>query len=308
MPKRYELDEITPSYLWNDLHIKGRTVDASDLSEQVLASIRTQGGTSERFTDMNVAERHGEIAAITMVTSLAAFQRAPAWPAAEEFLVRATQTAAHHYPLGHDTEEASLRGDYWDPVYGEESAQRIAAGHLVKLYDILSALTHNVELQALSTGLKTFLCEGSSDNQDQARFDLIHTIGKNSSQYTLVRAAYQEFMKRFGFESSVESLDQIVTVTSKVLGKAFAEKDMKTVLWCLTTMKIALQKQPNLWKFIAKEIAKNFDPKIKERLSKNKLDEWSDLARSSEELLALITQLEGMVFLGLGHGAAIALQ
>lgn len=304
MADRREYSTITPKYLWEVLHAKqGRSGEASALSVEILSDLDTQN-----FTNTDVAERHGEIAAIAMMTSFSAFKQARDWEHGLPFLLRTAQAITDHYPIEDEPAAAIQRGNYWDPVYGAESAQRITARHIAKFYDMMSILTGNEQLFALANGLKVAMNEKTVSSNEHARFELIGIIDKPTTFYKIVRAAYEEFMKDYGYDSPVESVDQIVTVTTKVLGRAFAEKDWKTVQWCLTNLKIALQKKPELWRFIVKELGKNFIPNKKEQLVDEKLRAWTVEAHSSEELLMLLTQLEGMVFLGLGHGEVIELQ
>lgn len=308
MAKPVELSTITPRHLWIDLHVtQGRTQAASDLGARVLASIDT-----EHFTnfgeDNQVANRHGEIASIVHKTSLAVFKRAEDWQVAGPYLIRAAQVAADHYPIADTLAMATAIGDYWDPVYGLESAQRICAADLAKLYEILSALTGNEELYGLAHGLKTILSETTVPSNDHERFDLIGIIDKPTTFYATARAAYEQFLKNYGYDSPVESVDQIVTVSSKMFGRAFAEKDWRTLRLCTQMLRIALMKQPHNWRFIAKEVAKNFSLKQKSHIVDEKLSSWAVTARSSEELLVVINQLESMTYLGLGHGEAVELQ
>lgn len=304
MPSRQiELEQISPKDLWQGMHLRGKSQQASDLGAEILSQLPIQD-----FRGMRVAQRHGEIAAITEKTSLAVAKRAQSWSVAEQYLIRAGQTVVDHYPVGYTPAEARLRGDYWDPVYGQESAQRICAAHMAELYEILSTLTDSPELGALMHGLRTVLTDQTVSSREHERFDLIGIIEKPTSFYKNVRAAYEEFLKHYAFGSEVESFDQIVTVTTMVLGRAQAEGDWSTVRLCLSTLKVAVTQHPEKWKFIVSQVIKNFSLSKKAQILDSKLRDWAVGARSSQDLHEVIRQLEQLEFLGLGHGTAVKLQ
>jgi hypothetical protein len=201
-----------------------------------------------------------------------------------------------------------LRGNYWDPVYGKESAQRIAAGDVAKLYDLLSVICRNEELFHLAAALRTVLSEKTVSSHQHERFELIRILEKPTTYYKVIQSTYQEFMRRYGFESPEQSLNQITTVTARVLGRAMAEKDMPTVRDCLHTLKSVVQIDRSLWKFVIKEIGRHLVPSLQPGLVDQKLTNWAAAASSSEELLSLIHNLEKLVFIGMGDDQVASLK
>lgn len=184
--RQSELEHVTPKYLWEELHVKhGQTALAASLAGEVLDGIDTR-----HFSDYAVAQRHGEIAAITMMTSMSASKKSADWQTAEPHIIRAANTVLEHYPLGSSEDDAQLRGNYWDPVYGKESAQRIAAGDVAKLYDLLSVLCRNDELFHLASALRTVITEKTISSHEHERFELIRIIEKPTTYYKVLQATY----------------------------------------------------------------------------------------------------------------------
>lgn len=295
--REQELDRITPEELW-DRHLAGDSAGASQHSQEIIDQLPIHA-----FQNMRVAKRHGEVARIGQQTSMAVVKRAEQWQDAKPYLVQAARMVHQHYPIGDTPQEARLRGRFWDRVYDKESAQRITARDMITMYMVLDQLVDTSNLSGLSVGLRFALSDENPSLTGEPklpeRFDLIRTI-EQGGNYPSSRAAYIEFIDQFGFDSEVESIDQIITVSTIALGQAVDQADWRTVAICLNTLRIAYWRQPQRGRFILSELKKNISQNKKNAVLLNKLREWSPQAQEDLEVLEVIANLEQMVFFGLG--------
>lgn len=291
-----EWSQISPQEVWEQ-HLRGDSRLAALRSVTILAHLDHQD-----FRNGELAERHGEFARIAQQTSLAAAKRSGSWGTARPYLLHAAKIVRDHYPLGQDFTTAQRRGNYWDPVYGLESAQRIAGRDILHLYQVLRLLTGSTELTSLSQALLTTLTQAeraAGEAEQRQRFDLIRTI--ESREYQVAKLAYLEFLRQYGFDRPVESVDQIITVSSIALGRAVDAADLRTIGRCLDTLRRAGQRQPGRWRFILGELQKNVSQRVKHAQLRHKLAAWGRHAERDPQLERVVTELEQLVFYGLGH-------
>jgi hypothetical protein len=288
-----KLSTITPQHLWDELHVQKRQTDqASRLARQVLFEIET-----ENFTDRSVAERHGEIARIAMVTSTAMLKNSTNWLQAKHYLIRSSHTVIDHYPLAATAEEAKKRGLYWQPVYRSESAQWICAQEVAAFFRNVNTLVDQPTLLSLAVGLEHLL---DQKNTPDERFDLIRSI--KAGDYFNATGAFRFFCREFGIDSQFADLDQIVTLSTIMMGKAAAHFDLQTYLLGVTNLKNAFQKQPSLGKFILSQLRKNTFFNLHQKMIEHRFGKWKELAVDDSEVKKVIEQLESLRFLGLSGG------
>lgn len=296
MAKRPDLEKLTPTQVW-EMHLAGNSAHASELSWAVLHTI----SLADQY-DLDTANRHGEFSRISQQTSMAVFKRADTWRDARPYLLRAGKVVSNHYPIGEAPIEASIRGRLWEPVYGEESAQRICAQDMLAMYAAMHQLVDSPTLYSLSIGLQAVLSnEHAMESAEHERFDLIHAI-RNDKRYDVARFAYTDFLRKYGFGSEVESVDQIITVSAVMFGRALDEGDTNTIGKSLQTLLLAFGKTPAQGKFILSELKKNFSQNRKDAILRAKLEAWAAAAREDGDVLLIINNLERMTYLGLGNG------
>lgn len=296
MAKRPDLEKLTPEQVWG-MHLSGSSVQASELSWAVLNTI----SLADQY-DIPASNRHGEFSRIAQQTSMAVFKRAESWQLARPYLLRAGKVVSNHYPVGEAPIEATLRGRLWEPVYGEESAQRICAQDMLIMYSALNQLVETPTLHSISIGLQAVLSNKlTMESAEYERFDLIHTI-RDDKRYDVAKFAYTDFLRKYGFDSETKSIDQIITVSTVMFGRALDTVDTQTIGKCLQTLLLAFGKTPGQGKFILAELKKNFSQSSKNAVLRAKLERWSAAAREDADVLQVIKNLERLTYLGLGNG------
>ncbi len=279
--------------IWK-LHVEqGESAEAARMANGVLSEIET-----DAFSNYAEASRHGEYARLTEVTSLAAAKKSRSWVEAREHLMRSVETVLNNYPLANNELEAKKRGNYWEAVYGDESAQLICLRDVLHLMQVLAKVLAYDELGKFVVGLANLLTK-LSDEKNGERFGLIFLT--EEAAYKEAQAAYKRFITDFGLESKSYSPDQLVTVTSRFLGRAVETKDFIQVGECLNVLLFSLRSEPKLRQFIIKELAKNLALVYRNKFLDDKYQAWSAEAAKDDQIKEKINQLLKNTLLGLGQ-------
>ena len=147
------MSQLSPSEIWNEFHIKqNRSGEASKLALKELELIDIK-----QFTDESQADSHGEYARIAEVTGVSAAKKSAEWLEAREHVLRSLQVVLENYPLADTADEATLRGNYWEKVYGDESAQLICLRDIFHLVSMLSEVFSIADLSDFVAGIKELL-------------------------------------------------------------------------------------------------------------------------------------------------------
>ena len=280
--------------LWEDLHIKqGKSSEASQKAHEVLQEIDTQD-----FSDFSQAKDHGEYARISEVTGLAAAKKSKDWSEAREHLLRSLEVTLNNYPLAETEDLAKRKGNYWEKVFGEQSAQLICLRDVLHLSQVLAQIMSTEELEKFTAGLNELLIK-LSDEMKGERFGLIFLA--EEGEYSKAQVAYQRFVSEFGSQSESYDADQLITTASRFLGRAVEEKDFSQVGDCLNTLLLSLRREPRLRIFLIKELSKNLAKLYKDKFLSNRYESWSPEAKKDEELNQKINNLLRSTLVGLGE-------
>lgn len=280
--------------LWNNLHIKqGRSGKASEKAYEILQSIDTKN-----FTNQAEAKDHGEYARVAEVAGLAAARKTPLWVRAKKHLLRALDVTSKNYPLGTTVDEANLKGNYWETVYGGQSAQLTCLRDVLHLAQFLTKLVPSDELNSFLGGINELLFKLSDEKQGEC-FALIFLT--EEAPYERAKAAYAEFSDKFGLQKPEIDKNQVITVTSRFLSRAVSEKDFAQVEECQGLLWSCLKTEPSLRVFTVLELVKNLAKVYANELLERKYETWSKKANKDIVLQDKIKQLLSLAFVGLGN-------
>jgi hypothetical protein len=288
--------------LWDELHVlRGESAHAAKLAIDQLIMLAKQDLQKE-----SVRNAHGEYARIAHKASGAVVKRSPTYASAASHLRIAGWTIVDHYPVGKTEHTAQERGELWDPVYGNESAQRICAQDMLEYFQIMTYIAQSDELHLSAVGLTHYLEKIIQQQGDSERFDYIKTIKQDSFKDAI--EAYEAFLQRFGLRSEVKDLDQVITLSAIMFGRALDHADAKAVALSLNTIRAAVMQQRSLLGFAVGQLKKNFSYERRQIGLNKKLSSWSEAAKNDDAFLALVKELESLRFLGTGKKNVIPLR
>lgn len=283
--------------LWNNLHIKqGKSGEASEIAHKILQTIDTKN-----FTDKNEVKDHGEYARVAEVTGLAAARKSLLWLRAKKHLLRTLDVTSRSYPLAATEEEARRKGNYWEGVYENQSAQLICLRDVLHLAQFLTKLVSTDELKSFLGGINELLFKLSEEKQGEC-FALIFLT--EEAPYEQAKAAFAKFSEKFGLQKPETDPNQVITVTTRFLARAVSEKDFGQVEECQELLWRCFRANPSLGKFTIVELAKNLAKVYANQLVELRYEAWSKKAVGDEEIKQKINQLQQNNFVGLGRNEA----
>jgi len=257
------MSQPTPEELWTEMHVKqGKSAAASAEAAAIVDVLNTND-----FSDPRVTKLHGEYARIAAVTGLAATKKAESWPETREDLLRTIQVIVDHYPLAADAKTATKKGNYWEGVYGEQSAQLICLRDVLHLAQVLKQILSDKEIEKWMGGLEKLLKKLNSDSGE--KFALIFLT--EEAEYQTASHSYREFLSVFGPQTEMYDANGFITVSAKMLGRAVDQLDLNTIITCLRAINDAAKSTPSLSKFALKELAANFSKLMKNRSLRKKI-------------------------------------
>ncbi len=280
----------SPKEIWST-HLSGDSSKAASMAKQELDGVRHAG-----FNDFTVAVAHAEYARLTEVTARAAAKKSLTWSEAKRLLELSLHTVIDHYPLSSDRSEAERKGNYWEGVLGEQSAQLICLRDVLHLAQILGKLLSHEELNHFIAGLHRLL-ENLSDQKAGERFALIFLI--EEAPYDRAKQAYQTYLHKFVSESGDKfDLNQAITVNSRFLGRCVAASDFDQFKAGLETWLQIFKQAGKLRTFAIKELTKNLSTVFRDGLLDSKYQLWSKKASKDKNFRFKIEELLNNVFVG----------
>src|SRR5258708_6481926 len=191
------------SYIWHDLHEKGKTSEALFEAEAEWQTI----------FESPVSDYHRELAVMIVTFAKSLAKHATDANSLKNHVSVALRNSLDNFPLSNDVNQAIEKGNTWDTVYGPVSAQKEVARHLFQLTQLISYIQNDSDLQSLSSGLWMVLTEKKDDSDERKnRALLIHQIETENVETAF--AAYENFLRSFGSKAEVEQITEMIVVSS----------------------------------------------------------------------------------------------
>ena len=280
--------------LWQGKHVQeNASATAATEAAESLASLDT-----EQFSNLEVAEQHGEYARIAVMAALSAVKKAESWEEAREYLLLALSTVQDHYPLATDAGEAEKRDEYWEPVYGENWAQLSALMDVLELSKLLVTLYPEKETFAYFRAVHQALFE-SIASAEKNREILVLMI--NHGTFEVAVDAFEEYSATYGPESEQFSVDQWITLATLMSGRYLDRGMLSQSKNIVVSLGKVLITQKGYSLFGVREFFKNISEKQRvARLDKQMATWYVDGASDDTDVRARIEALCDAVFVGLG--------
>lgn len=283
------------SRLWYGKHVQQNK--SGEAAKQAIEALRALD--TEDFSNTEVAEAHGEYARIAAVTALSAVKKAKSWEEARVYLHMALDTVLAEYPLGKTEAEAAVRGEYWQPVYGEHWAQLSALMDVLELSKVLVALYPESETFAYFRCVHHALFELVTDSQ-KTREMLVLMI--KHGDFDLAGQAYGEYQAGYGQDTPQFSPDQWITLTTSMIGRYLDAKLFGQAKQLVVELGTVLMHQKGLSFFGVREFFKNISEKQKlVQLDKKMITWYAQGARDDSETRQKLGVLFEHVFVGMGE-------
>ena len=296
MPKPLEQDQVTKfTTLWQGFHIKKNdSAQAADQAAEALHALDT-----ENFTNTEVATAHGELSRITAVLALSAVKKAKNWEEARQYLLLSLETVQTSYPVAKTYDQAKIRGEYWDPVYGDSWAQLSALMDVLELAKVLVVLYPEAEsfayFRAVHEALFTIIADTEKNRE-------ILVLMIKHGEFELAQEAYQEYQSLYGPESKAFSPDQWITLTTLMIGQFFGHSQVAEARKLSGELGKVLIHQKGMSFFGIREFFKNMSPSRGQRQLDSKLIGWySEGVKTDPDVRKQVEALFDHVFVGVGE-------
>lgn len=197
---------LTTNYVSTHLR-DGQTATAADAANTRLKLVDTGD-----FTNMSVAEWHGELAAQAVVLSRSAVQKTDDLAEKMRLLEQAGTVILQHYPVNSNLLEVTLRNEYWIPVFGDLNAHmRCLRDYIHFLTDLKSTnLSHE---KATRVQAMLFHLNSIAEYQTPESGKRILQI-ENGDRMQATRA-FLQFLRHHGIYSLRHNRPELIAVTKK---------------------------------------------------------------------------------------------
>lgn len=265
-------EQVLLDHIWKDLHEKGgRSAEAADMAK------------SARLKYRDNPEMWGELAAMEMVTAGAAAKKSEYFTEAYTHLVHSAEVVIDTFPLGVDESSARERGNAWDPVYGNASAQLEVLRSYYHLIERLTRIIGSPEFASYSTALWHFLLRMLREAGNDSAL-LLLTI--EYAPYADAKTAFTKFQ-----QESLADTSRQITTGARMLNRALVEADYETALAAFKFSLQALTRDRNQLTHFSKQVASNVraDKTVK---FNEKLGRWNqELSGHDLKVFAQLLQL-----------------
>ncbi len=234
-----------------------------------------------------------ELAAMEFVTSGAAAVKSKTFDQALPFFSQAARVAQETFPLGRNSGLAIDRGNAWDRVYGDQSAQLAMLRNYFHVVRRLERVVDNQTFTIYSQSLWQTLLSLTQEFQDEASILMLqieHDI------YATAKQTFDTFVEE-SEQSSAFDASRVITIASRMLNRSLQEKDYDVTLRAFTVALNALRQDAKKLSHFGRQIASNVraDKNIRER---QKLESWRESAKRVDT--AVIQALTQLQYVGLG--------
>lgn len=200
-----------------------------------------------------------------------------------------------HYPVSAERSEASKRSNYWEgAVIENQSAQLICLRDMLSLLEFVAKVAPSEEIDNLNRQILALLLALSEEKSEEI-FALISLIEKADYQKSV--EAFKVYSEKY---CSVEnqSLDQIITVSTRFLERTVKENSPKDGVLALENIFKVLVKDKSYLKRIVLDMAKAIFPSLRDKVVVDAAQKIRKENTGGEELQNQISKLLKLSFVG----------
>lgn len=288
--------QATLQRIWKELHAAGKTSEALDLAQQELSLI---------FKDQ-VTDYYRELVMMVVTLAKSLVKNAKNATELQTFSKVALQESLLSFSVSADANITRQKGNEWDTLYGDISAQKEIVRHLLDLTLLLEVLAQDPELRGIITGLLSILHNPELSEPKQDRALLIAKIQTASRDQAM--AAYQTFLEEFGPLTPSNQLQESIVVSTMFLSRMLELGYLAGIEWPIKVILEILKAEPSLIGYAFREIPKNISLKWRSFQVRQRVRNLMEGKTVDPELTALIEQFKTLQFIGMGHDQAADLR